>query len=185
VAEGPNWTKEEDALLRSLFADKGLTATQAMEYLPGRTKNSIIGRSHRLGIGSRHVKGYWDAAKGAKLAELRRLYFGANGMTQRQIAAEMKIGVTKVTEGIRRLREGVTQSRKITHNSAPRRSPDVPLPEPRHVDPIPDTAKRLWELERNECKWPYGQENYLFCAAPRAHDDTPYCARHTRIGRAS
>lgn len=44
-----SWTKEEDELL-ALEWGKGQTLTQMMPLFPERTKNSLIGRVHRLGL---------------------------------------------------------------------------------------------------------------------------------------
>ena len=48
------WTSEDDANLKK-FAEAGYTSTQAGDAM-GRTRNSILGRAHRLGISFKFVK---------------------------------------------------------------------------------------------------------------------------------
>ena len=45
------WTQAENETLRELWAQK-LSAAEIMQHLPGRTRNSILGRIHRLGLSS-------------------------------------------------------------------------------------------------------------------------------------
>lgn len=48
---------------------------------------------------------------------------------------------------------------------------------PDHVAPL---NKQLWELNSDECKWPYGDGPFLFCGHP-IRDGFPYCPGHCRI----
>ena len=48
------WTSEDDAALKK-FSEEGYTSTQAGDAM-GRTRNSILGRAHRLGISFKFVK---------------------------------------------------------------------------------------------------------------------------------
>lgn len=43
------WSDEEDATLKQCIADR-LSATEASDMLPNRSRNSCIGRAHRLGL---------------------------------------------------------------------------------------------------------------------------------------
>jgi len=46
------WDKSKEKLLRQLWS-KGLSASKISEQIPGTTRNSIIGKSHRLGLEAR------------------------------------------------------------------------------------------------------------------------------------
>lgn len=49
------WTADEEAILRRLWPDKEHSASSIAEII-GRSRNSIIGRAHRLGLSERPVK---------------------------------------------------------------------------------------------------------------------------------
>jgi GcrA cell cycle regulator len=46
-----NWSDEELALCRRLYIDEGKSAAETARLLPGRTRNSVVGISHRKGWG--------------------------------------------------------------------------------------------------------------------------------------
>ena len=50
------WTRRDDEQLRSWF-EEGLTAAAMAAQLPGRTRNAVVGRLHRLGLTGRSKKG--------------------------------------------------------------------------------------------------------------------------------
>jgi GcrA cell cycle regulator len=37
------------------------------------------------------------------------------------------------------------------------------------------------ELEPNDCRYPYGHKDFLFCGHPRANDEAFYCALHLSL----
>ena len=49
-----SWNDENTKSLRDLWK-KGLTASQIAAQIPGKSRNAIIGRAHRLGLESRAV----------------------------------------------------------------------------------------------------------------------------------
>ena len=49
-----SWNEENTKSLRDLWK-KGLTASQIAAQIPGKSRNAIIGRAHRLGLESRAV----------------------------------------------------------------------------------------------------------------------------------
>lgn len=48
-----NWTDERVELLKKLWTEDGLTATQIAQQLGGITRNAVIGKVHRLGLSGR------------------------------------------------------------------------------------------------------------------------------------
>lgn len=46
---GASWTEKEDATLRSLWT-RGIAASIIAERLPGRNRDMVLGRAHRLGL---------------------------------------------------------------------------------------------------------------------------------------
>lgn len=77
-----------------------------------------------------------------------------------------------------------------THFAAPKKASAPAAVDPVTVTiPVPDPLLlRLFELERNHCKWPVAgdRENTLFCGADQV-DNGPYCACHKAmsVGRGS
>ena len=55
IAHPPKWTDERLALLKELWSH-GLTASQIASRLGGVTRNSVIGKIHRLGLSGRRPK---------------------------------------------------------------------------------------------------------------------------------
>jgi GcrA cell cycle regulator len=49
------WTEERIALLKKLWAE-GLSASEVARRFDGATRNSVIGKVHRLGLGGRVVQ---------------------------------------------------------------------------------------------------------------------------------
>ena len=49
------WDQHKEQKLRELWS-KGLSASKISEQIPGTTRNSIIGKSHRLGLESRALR---------------------------------------------------------------------------------------------------------------------------------
>lgn len=52
----PGWTDAEARILTEIWSDKGLSAERMIEFLPGRTRNSIIGMARRLKLPSKKGK---------------------------------------------------------------------------------------------------------------------------------
>ena len=50
---GKRWTSHEEAKLTLLWADPSLTTFEISEHFPGRTRNSIIGKAHKVGLPER------------------------------------------------------------------------------------------------------------------------------------
>lgn len=47
--EHVRWAPNEDDIIRALWP-RGLSATEVAKRLPGRSRNAVIGRAHRLGV---------------------------------------------------------------------------------------------------------------------------------------
>jgi GcrA cell cycle regulator len=72
-------------------------------------------------------------------------------------------------------REAKPKPERVHSFKVPKLEPPLP---PDSTPPV--WAKPLLELEPNECRFPYGEENFLFCAAP-AEAGLSYCASHCRV----
>jgi GcrA cell cycle regulator len=152
------WTPAVDAQLRKLWV-AGVPSTAIAERL-GCSKNSVIGRVHRLELKPRSspIKG------GPKVAAETRA---------RNKAAKAKL-VDALAETLR------TQRASKPPAPAPRRvAPKFPFtPSPRAIGtpalgtPLPPP---------HVCQWPTGpRRSFLFCGEP-AMPDRPYCLAHCEV----
>ena len=156
------WTGERTEFLRTSWSE-GLTASQ-IASLVGTTRNSIIGKVHRLGLGERDRKSpqrQVSAARNEKRPRIQ-IYPGRQ---------RVKIHLS----GGRAFKGGVSVVR------------DIPLPVERSVTAIPiEQRKSLLELGNEHCRWPCGdpaKPDFFFCGAVEADftQGRPYCRYHSFI----
>ena len=85
----PTWTEQDDAILRQKWS-QGLSATQIMLLLPGRSRNAIIGRVHRIGLPRRWNRP--NPRKGQSRSEYNREVhrIRAEAAEKAALAAEIK-----------------------------------------------------------------------------------------------
>jgi GcrA cell cycle regulator len=154
------WNDERVAELKRLWMD-GLPASQiATELGGGLTRNSVLGKVHRLKLAGRTV-----ARTKAQKAASGRAYVAAsrrpNGKGQPKAPAIMA----------RRIR-----------NEAPDFE-TAPLPEEELGNDVTKLIG-IMDLTKDTCRWPHGDPRlpgFGFCGA-RVQTDSPYCPEHTRRG---
>lgn len=116
------WTTEEERLIRESWA-RGQSAREIMDILPGRSRNAILGKVHRMGLPNRKP----TAPPSKKSAKVKK---------------------------------GEPVFAPVFEPAGPRRS--------------------LMELERHQCRWPFGDpkhDDFGFCGAPCRGGEI-YCAAH-------
>jgi GcrA cell cycle regulator len=65
-----------------------------------------------------------------------------------------------------------------------RETPDVPVEEPIAIVGARGAVAALLALRSHHCKFPIGDPgspDFHFCAALRAHENTPYCPKHLKL----
>jgi GcrA cell cycle regulator len=150
-----NWTDDRVELLKKLWSD-GLSASQIAAELGGISRNSVIGKVHRLGLSGR--------AKSPSSAVPRQRKPRAHGHMMR-IA-----------------RPGIRGNTAL----APMHAYDTEIePEPELIENIIPIGQRCSILELNEskCRWPIGDPSsadFFFCGGKTA-DGLPYCGYHSRV----
>ena len=150
------WTDERVELLKKLWAD-GLSASRIAAELGGVTRNSVIGKVHRLGLSGR--------AKSASASVPRQRKPRVHHQHMMRIA-----------------RPGVRGNTAL----APMPIYEVDLePAPAVIENIIPIGQRctLFELSDAKCRWPTGDPgsaDFFFCGGNPA-GETPYCAWHGRI----
>jgi GcrA cell cycle regulator len=149
------WTDERVELLKKLWAD-GLSASRIAAELGGVSRNSVIGKVHRLGLSGR--------AKSASASVPR----------QRKPRTHQHM--------MRLARPGVRGNTAL----APMQAIETDLePEPEVVENIIPMGQRcsILQLSESTCRWPIGDPSsadFFFCGG-KSIEGLPYCGYHSRI----
>jgi GcrA cell cycle regulator len=154
---GLSWTDDRVALLRRLWED-GQSASKIAAQLGGVTRNAVIGKVHRLGLGGR--------ARGAEEAP-------ASTPTPKAVEIETAIAVVE------------TQAPEPVVILAHRPAPVFPTPAPAPEPVALAVSKRvtIMDLRESMCRWPLGDPTtpeFRFCGA-RSITGLPYCTHHAEI----
>lgn len=136
--------------LKKLWAE-GLSCSLIAARMGGITRNAVIGKVHRLGLGGR-------------VTADRRAYAGSGKRRQRRPRPAKAVPQFQ--------RYGNPALRRLIAAEPHKPAPVVDVPE--------HERKALLELEHGECKWPYGDGPFTFCAR-HAVTGLPYCDAHARI----
>lgn len=152
----PKWTEAEDEMLKYLTA-KGWSSARISANLPGRGRNAIIGRQHRIGL---------------KVATKPRAA-APSGMPLKP-PRDYRDHATVNVSRLNRLRAEMEAAAKA--QPAPKKPVDDAAPAPLMIP--------LIGLEPNMCRWPANSPErggeFLFCAHEKERG-SPYCSFHERI----
>jgi GcrA cell cycle regulator len=150
-----NWTDDRVELLKKLWGE-GFSASQIATELGGISRNSVIGKVHRLGLSGR--------AKSPSASVPRQRKPRPHGAL------------------IRMARPGIRGNTAL----APLHSYDEEIqPQPEVVENIVPIGQRcsILELTEGKCHWPIGDPSspdFYFCGG-RTIEGLPYCGYHSRI----
>ena len=150
-----NWTDDRVELLKKLWGE-GLSASQIAAELGGISRNSVIGKVHRLGLSGR--------AKSPSTSVPRQRKPRAHSHMMR-IARPSIRGNTAL---------------------APMHVYETELePEPELIENIIPMGQRctILELSESKCRWPIGDPSspdFFFCGG-KTIEGLPYCGHHSRI----
>jgi len=150
-----NWTDDRVELLKKLWSD-GLSASQIAAELGGISRNSVIGKVHRLALSGR--------AKSPSVAVPRQRKPRSQGTLMR-IARPGVRGNTALA---------------ALHSWEPELEPEPALIE--NIIPIGQRCSIL-ELTEGKCHWPIGDpssSDFFFCGG-KTIEGLPYCGYHSRI----
>ena len=156
------WTDEEDTLLRKLYAE-GLSASMIAAQMPGkRSRNSIIGRQHRLRIS--------DGCQ-PKQRKKRESGLPVKPSTNFKYASHLQAASSAHVRALRLLEA------KMRYAETSKSVQDVGI-EPLMIP--------LLELEPHHCRWPVNSpdngEGFLFCGHQKC-EGSSYCSHHHEISR--
>ena len=159
-----NWTDDRVELLKKLWAD-GLSASHIAIELGGISRNSVIGKVHRLGLAAR--------AKSPAAA------------TQRQRKPRSQSTVVSVAHPVI---NGNTALVAVDVFEAEieieaEAKPQVPPPVVENVVAMGQQRCTILDLGTGKCRWPVGDPSsadFFFCGAKTA-EGLPYCGHHSRM----
>ena len=170
-----SWTDERVEILTKMWAE-GNSASQIAKELGGVTRNSVIGKVHRLGLSNRTTTS--SSNKSDPKAK------SAPKSSSRTKQKSRKIEVTEPKS------DNVTSLRR---QIIPAGQPLPPQPSANEISPealarvseIEKKAKKLSLLELTEktCKWPVGDpatEEFWFCGLT-TQSGKPYCEAHVGV----
>lgn len=159
----PTWTEDRVDLLKKLW-ESGLSCSQIAAELGHVTRNAVIGKVHRLGLGGRV-----DKEKAQNIATRRSVRSGSTTPKR-----------TTVLRNVLREQpaEASVDQDEDRHGSATDFDPSVPESQ----------RKSVADLEIGDCRWPHGDPQtaeFFFCGKRSMQDDLPYCAHHSRLAYAA
>jgi GcrA cell cycle regulator len=167
------WTEKRTAQFRDLYA-QGLSHREIAAALGGISRNSCIGKAHRLGLEHRArtpKRTPWVAA-GVRQRTWQRRQAKANGR-----APQARRGPQRLT---RYIDERIGASKPFV------------LDEARFVaDLAAANPVTLLELQAHHCRFPVGEPGnpakpMMYCGAAKCGEDySSYCAAHHRLAFAS
>jgi GcrA cell cycle regulator len=211
LSAAPGWTDERVSQLRLLWADLSLSASQIATRLGGDiTRNSVIGKVHRLGLPARAPRGHKGGARGGardtqKDAEKRLKRVEA---AQKLEAAEASRKAA-IAAALERQREEEARLAALEAVKVVAPEPIAPIAPIAVVSPRPAEVPKLLKTIRLEprvgitifelqnpnrergivgtCRWPLGEPKAFaarFCGEPPL-PGRPYCSCHCRLAFSS
>lgn len=177
------WTEAEDNLLRQ---------ATALPKIPGRNRVSVMRRCKILGLKlvkpqPRHsleaierIRHYIEVEN--KSAGLVAQLEGITKNAVIGLCSRAGITFPESSRLRRPLNDGSFRPKKQRKPREPKK-PSLRVIKARVVPVVeapPPGALPLWELQKHDCRWPYGGGPFLFCGA-ESHLGSSYCPYHTRI----
>ena len=154
-----NWTNEHIATLKRLWKQGLPTSQIALQLGDWCTKNSVIGKAHRLnlpgrqGLNTTPTRSTTTRVPKRPVAQRRK----------KQKSAEPKATSAKETV----VKEPTKRQRR-------RKASDVTMPVFRKLN--------LMELSNTTCRWPLGDPHHKrFCFCGNDTNNPPYCTYHAKL----
>lgn len=171
------WTEERVEKLKTLWL-QGMSASQIAKELGNVTRNAVIGKVHRLGIGNR------NAAEEEPPSQPAKKEVPKEGSQKKTDAAKRRSLGKNANKGNSRTQQPlkITAGPEIDVVSAEQEA--APTAEELSLAAINATALEvpLLELTERTCKWPIGDPSegeFYFCGHEVAAGK-PYCEAHVK-----
>lgn len=198
-----DWSDETAlATLKRMHAE-GATASQIAKALGhGLTRNSVIGKIHRLGLfrSESRRQATMTLTNAFKPSPPRKLSAPAVKPTPKPAPGlSLRLAEKKTAPATPHLnRKGTVnfQSKPKVAQPEPIKAADEPrafAPAPAMANTATGTPARICDdhFKPGGCKWPIGTpaphdaSEQLFCCGPRAPGEHRYCAEHVRVARSA
>lgn len=192
------WQPEEEAKLRELHG-KNISFANMTRYMPGRSKNALIGKAHDLGLPNRGIRGGGGKRRSSYTDEQR-----AQGEEMFQDGASYAeigtaLGVTrdaaiKLAQRERWARKGLAPTRHGKNRDwsiAAKPRQQSAMGERKANLTVEDLSKDAYvptvegvtmvTAERAHCRFvcaPHETEGAILCGGPANYPKKPYCDRH-------
>lgn len=159
-----NWPDEDKETLEKLWYE-GLSAGEIAKRMPGRTRNAIIAKVHRLGLKRNET--------------LNRINRAKNGQNWHRISAERKAAAAGKPKPQRRppAARPMTPLQALLSTAAV-----IELPTVEELAIPPAERQTVVTLEAHHCRWPIGDPRHAdfhFCGKNKV-TGLPYCEFHAR-----
>lgn len=147
-AVSTNWTKEQDDFLKEQY--RAISAAVIAERL-GKTRNAVIGRANRLGLGRAYREVFGQTATHSPYRHKSRKGQGGHNAT----GGELFYRKPKATRVVKM--------------------------EEADIKPLNGVGVKMWELEPAHCRWVIGEPKDLTFCGNNKHTGTSYCEGHFAI----
>lgn len=155
-----NWTDERVELLKKLWTEDGLTASQIAQQLGGGiTRNAVIGKVHRLGLSGR-------AKTVSQAPRVARPKQRSTSNVQRTVTRPVSFGSTALK---------IEAEVELEVVATPAVMISFPAPTNEKVN--------IMQLGYRTCRWPVGDpvaSDFGFCGA-ESSGEKPYCPYHCAV----
>lgn len=179
------WTEKRTEILKKMWLEGYSAAKIAKELGEGLSRNAVIGKVHRLGLGGRGA-GTRDIK--ASIDEKTKTKEKAS---KNKIKTSVSVRKTSVSVREDAQNHGDTSIRTPTveqkKHSIPNASSkdEIPSEALERVTEVEKKAKKihLMELTERTCKWPIGDpatDDFWFCGLP-SESGKPYCEAHVGV----
>lgn len=142
------YTPEEDAVIKENYRSMG---SRALAALLKRSKNSVIGRAHRLGV----------------------------AMSQKEINEVRRVTTLQQARKPAKVRDYLMVERPIGFADRKSRVRLLPqkLPE-ETITPLDGVGVKIWELETTHCRWVMGESKEMTFCGHQKRKGSHYCEAH-------
>lgn len=175
-----NWTADRVDLLKRLWVD-GFSASQIAVELGGITRNAVIGKVHRLGLGNRVRP---PQALAPVLPPRRLSLAPLASIAAATIADAVQTATAAVmSQAVSAPRAAPGPTRAIVGSAALAMEPRPTPVAPPLSAPTEKVRMTILTLTESSCKWPIGDptaEDFHFCGR-RSVTGMPYCGHHSRL----
>lgn len=171
------WTDDEVTILLDLWRRGKSASDIAMTFSNGRSRNSIIAKI-------RDARGPIAAA--AKAAHSANMPIWRAKPASRAAPAPKRKPIPDYEVVGFQKRTGKPEVAEAAARPSPKAEPESqPEPVARIIAPPPPPARKcepvtLMELAPHQCRFPFGQTDFRFCAAPK-DPRAPYCINHMSL----